>query len=361
MANNSETIIKILECLWPRNKAKGLLAQTVFYDSVNSGFFGPNIKEKLIQGCWLLAPKETDFYKFRFCFFVHPNVLAFDKCKFNLKDILGENYRPFHAILEFMSNAGIGIIYAIPTTEDGTIPLAEFELRRFDIIKWKLFNFQYGCFTERDPFEFFSRWSGNKGRATSGNEWDFQVKSNMLCLEESVLRGLLLNEIFYSGFIKGILRKPLNDPYDVDSFLISLSQRYIFPMEIKEKFPSDNSEKGFFGIDAGRVMMLLRLCLPNDSNAIYLIREVDKSGNFIGWKYITLTDIIMTASWNLQAGGLGMGGQNTQTIRLHYKYFKDFTSDEISEEKLKVIGNMPKDIKNLAKAFSSELSNRFTR
>ncbi len=42
--------------------------------------------------------------------------------------------------------------------------------------------------------------------------------------------------------------------------------------------------------------MLLRLCLPNDSNALYLIRELDEAGSFIGWKFITLSDIIMTAS-----------------------------------------------------------------
>ena len=92
-------------------------------------------------------------------------------------------------------------------------------------------------------------------------------------------------------------------------------------MEIKEKFPGQNREDKFFGIDAGRVMMLLRICLPNDANAIYLIREVDKRAGFVGWKYITLSDIIMTSSWNLQAGGRGMGGQATTNIRLPYDYF----------------------------------------
>lgn len=169
----------------------------------------------------------------------------------------------------------------------------------------------------------------------------------------------MLNELFYAGFLKGTFKKPVNDPYDIDSFLISISQKYIFPMEIKEKFPAVSGRDKFFGIDAGRIMMLLRMCLPNDANAVYLIREVDEHGRFIGWKYITLSDIVMTASWNLQAGGPGMGGQSTQTIRLPYDYFKEFNTGEISGGNLQKIGHLPKDIKAMAGRFCLELSEKF--
>jgi len=151
----------------------------------------------------------------------------------------------------------------------------------------------------------------------------------------------------------------LNDPYDVDSFLISISQKFILPIEIKEKFPGTSGNEQFFGIDAGRVMMLLRICVPNDANAIYLIRELDEHGNFIRWKYITLSDIIMTSSWNLQAGGPGMGGQSTQTIRLPYSLFREFNNKEISEDSLKEIGSLPKDVKGIAKHFGDSIEKRF--
>jgi hypothetical protein len=157
------------------------------------------------------------------------------------------------------------------------------------------------------------------------------------------------------------MKKPVCDPYDVDAFLISLSQKHIFPMEIKEKFPGMSGKDKFFGIDAGRIMMLLRLCLPNDANAIYLIREVDEKDHFIGWKYITLGDIVMTSSWNLQAGGPGMGGQSTQTVRLPYEYFREFNEDLVSEDSLAKIGNLPRDIKTLAKQFCEELASKFYR
>ena len=69
----------------------------------------------------------------------------------------------------------------------------------------------------------------------------------------------------------------------------------------------------------------------------------------------------MTSSWNLQAGGPGMGGQSTQTIRLPYEYFKDFIAHEITEDNLRKIGNLPKDVKAIAKQFGAELLIKFHR
>jgi|GEM_PF-1256635 len=356
--SSKTVIIEILEGMWPPNKAKGLLAQTVFKEETNRGEFGTNTGEKFLSGCWLLAPKDNEYYKFRFCFFVHPSVLRADE-DVDLKGILQDKYRPFHAIAEFMDNAGVGVVYAVPVTANGELDLKNIAERTFDEIEWKLFSFQNGNLIPRDSREFFERWPGQRGRASFGSRWEAPTKGKFKELPERILMELLLNELFYTGFIKGMLKKPLKDPYDIDSFLISLSQKHIFPMEIKEKFPYENQTERFFGIDVGRIMMLLRLCIPNDSNAVYLIREVDEAGNFKGWKYMTLSDIIMTASWNLQAGGTGMGGQATQTVRLPYSYFKPFESNTLKEETLKELGNMPREIRSVAKQFGKELSKRF--
>lgn len=357
--NNNTSIVGILESFWGKNKAKGLLAQTVYLDQVERGVFGTDGKEKTFSGCWLLAPNESDFYKFRCCFFIHPAVVKKDEVDDSAKKILGDKYRPFYAIAEFMQNAGVGIVYVVPTTVDGKLSLQEIRNKRYETVHWVFFSFQNGTFIQRDSHEFFARWEGNRGRPGPITPWDLDTKDKILNLDFNVLTELFLNELFYTGFIKTTLKKPVKDPYDVDSFLISISQKHIFPMEIKEKFPGQSGRDKFFGIDAGRIMMLLRLCMPNDANAIYLIRELDEEGNFIGWKYITLSDIIMTSSWNLQAGGLGMGGQSTQTVRLPYEYFKSFETDKISEENLQKIGNFPKDVKSMALQFTVELSSKF--
>jgi len=101
--------------------------------------------------------------------------------------------------------------------------------------------------------------------------------------------------------------------------------------------------------------MLLRLCIPNGSNALYLVREMHENGDFAGWKYITLGDIIMTSSWNLQAGGPGMGGQSTQTVRLPYDSFREFDRNTFAEDYIKSIGDLPREAKVRADEFGREL------
>lgn len=360
MTKDNNNLVRILEDFWPRNKAKGLLAQTVFLQEIRDGIFGEGAHKKFLPGCWLLAPKSSDFYKFRFCFFIHSQIIPIsDIGSFTAEKLLGDYYRPFHAIAEFMNNAGIGVVYAVPLTEDGFLPIAELKIRNFQNIKWQFYKFANSEFILENAAEFFEKWEGTRGRPSYGGNWDPEIKKKIQQLSSKVLTDLLLNELFYTGFLKGTLKKPLNDPYDVDSFLTSISQSFILPMEIKEKFPGQSGRDQFFGIDAGRVMMLLRLCVPNDANAIYLIRELDEQGRFIKWKYITLSDIIMTSSWNLQAGGIGMGGQSTQTIRLPYSLFREFNDQEISEESLRKIGNLPKDVKGIARYFGDSIKRRF--
>lgn len=343
--------IALLQKYWPRNKAKGLLAQSVFYSET--------AKEKLFPGCWLISPKEENFYRYRFAVFVHPQPVISNRTLTEPKDILGDFYRPLNAVAEFMTNAGIGIAYAYAATLDGKIPLDQLAEKNFEGIDWKLFLYQNSRFIQHNPTNFFSQWPGDRGRPSHGTPWDDEVKRKIALLSPDTLNEMLLNELFISGFLKSVLKKPLTDPYDVDSFIISLSQKYVFPVEIKEKFAGQNRQEKFFGIDAGRIMMLLRLCLPNDTNAIYLIRELSQQGKFIDWKYITLTDIVMTASWNLQAGGPGMGGQNTQTVKLPYKHFKTFNASAMSEENLRKIGKIPEDIKIAAREFGNDIETRF--
>ncbi len=357
--NNSDDIVSILENFWPRNKAKGLLAQTIFSEEVENGTFGKDAGEKFMHGCWLISPKNTDFFKFRFAFFIHPYVLKSGITDTDFRALLMEKYRPFHANSEFLNNAGIGIIYVVISTTSGTLPYEEIKNRNFKNIYWTFYHFSNGEFSKIDSPEFFGKWEGDRGRPSYGGNWDPEVKKNIKKLDKSILLRLLLNELFYLGFLKGVLKKPLNDPYDVDAFMISLSQKHIFPMEIKEKFPGNNGDELFFGIDAGRIMMLLRLALPNDANAIYLVREMDNSGYFKGWKYITLSDIIMTSSWNLQAGGLGMGGQSTQTVKLSYNQFKQFDRTTLTEDALRGMGELPKEIRDMAGRFRTELSSKF--
>ncbi len=67
----------------------------------------------------------------------------------------------------------------------------------------------------------------------------------------------------------------------------------------------------------------------------------------------------MSSGWNLQAGGRGMGGQDTQTVRLPYDEFEDLTEDTLQEENLKKISDLPKDVKDIVLRYRKELREKF--
>ncbi len=182
--------------------------------------------------------------------------------------------------------------------------------------EWACFRYLNEQLVPFDAISFFGKWVGNRGRANINKKvWDEDVNARFRDMDDADVTAMVTAQAFYYGFLKVKLRKPFNDPYDVDCFVAS-HQGTVLPVEIKEKSAGGGDGDSFFGIDAGRILMLLRLCLPVDANAAYVVREVREGGSreFLGWKVLTLDRLIMSASWNLQAGGVGMGGGNTQTV-----------------------------------------------
>jgi len=300
-----EALVDYLEKYWAENKAKGLMAQLLFRKEMKGGVYS-EYGQKFFGGCWVLAPRREDFFKFRFCFFVHPVML---------KNMLNDDAKPedimgnaeglkFRMVAGFLTRAGMEVIYAISV---GEAPLPPENMR------W--FLYRYNDKRDRlqriDEDTFFSRWEGRGRPGRKDKEkWGPNLRKEYLALEEEELLYLLLNEAFYTTFLKGSLRKSVSDPYDVDGFLLSFLTGTVLPLEIKEKFPARRGDSAFFGIDAGRILMLLRLCLPSDTNAFYVIREVREADRkFIDWKFMPISEIIASASWNLQRGGKGMGGR----------------------------------------------------
>ena len=346
-------LVDYLERYWTENKAKGLLAQALFRREIKRGSFS-RYKRKFFDGCWVLAPKRSDFFRFRFCFFTHPALFHGDPGdRADPEDIMGDTEGlKFRMVAGFLNRAGMGVMYALPTGSQPVPP---------EGIRWLLYRYERDSeqLERVEPATFFSRWVG-RGRPSRGRRWSEGVKKAYMELEEEELLMLLLNEAFYTVFLKGRLRKPVSDPYDVDGFLLSYSTGTVLPLEIKEKFPAGSGDNAFFGIDAGRVLMLLRICLPNDANAFYLIREVEEDGRrFLCWKFMPLSEIIATASWNLQRGGRGMGGQETQTIRLPYSSFERLDPRILSDEHLRKIASLPDEVKRLAAEFRKTLEREF--
>jgi len=358
--SEKDDYINYFRMVWNQNKTRGLKAQTYFENEMENGVFKKH-SDKLFNGCWLISPKSFESHKTRFCVFVHNKIEKDLTPEIDPKTILSEKWRPFHAIAEFMDNAGFGVIYAIPSTKSGKIDFNSIMKKDYSSIEWNLYFYQNEKLEKEDGNDFFEQWKG-RGRPTyrkdSWNDPNLENELKQLSIEK--LESMILQELFYTGYIKSIHKKVVADPYDVDSFIISLSQKHIFPVEMKEKFPVLKSNERYFGLDAGRILMLFRICIANDSNALYIVRQVAENGRKLeGWKFITLSKIIMSAGWNLQAGGLGMVGGATQTVKLPYDEFEDLTEQTLEEENLKKISNLPADVKSMVKEYGNYLAKNF--
>jgi len=334
--------IAYLQSIMGSNKAMGLVAQGDFQKWVSTA--GDNVRRKYFNGCWVMSPKGSTAGK-RMCFFVHGKIERDESVKRAIDSLLSN--RGFHALFGSISRSGLGVFYCIPKGDPNTTNLGN--------LKWALFRYQNENLTEINATQFFMAWPGT-GRVSGGRAWEKHVRERYQTLDSEILESLVLNQVFFSSLVKGQMRKPVADPYDVDGFLVSY-QGKILPMEIKEKFPFKAGNIELLGIDAGRILMLLRLCLPLDCNGLYIIREVEDSQErkFLGWKITTLDSIVMNANWTLQAGGIGMTGGPTQTVTLPYKTYSDLTPSSFSDENLHKISEFSKIIKEKAAAFQSEV------
>jgi hypothetical protein len=203
--------------------------------------------------------------------------------------------------------------------------------------------------------QFFEIWPG-RGRPGRGAAWNSNVIDRYQTVDIQALESLTLNQVFFNSFVKELVRKPIADPYDVDGFFVSYEGK-IFPLEIKEKFPFEANKIRLLGLDAGRILMLMRICLPLDCNGLYVVREVEDSPErrFVGWKITTLDSIIMNCNWNLQAGGTGMTGGQTQTVTLPYDCYSNMAPETFSDDNLHRISQFSQILRERASTFQNEV------
>lgn len=311
---------KYLSSIMTDNKAKGMFGQAYFEKFMLSS---TQTKNKYADGCWIFSPKGKGSEN-RMCFFAHDSVYDLTK----IGELAGslEQNRKFQALVGSLDRAGMGIFYAVPGGLDANGIVS----------KWGLLHFSREKFEEVDPYAFFSNWPGSRGRVSTvreGKEWTQQTIDRFGTLPRSAKIKMVINQQFVNELVKRRFKKPLDDPYDTDCFIVSYSGK-VFPVEVKEKFPYMLQKQKTFGIDAGRILMMLRLCLPSKSNALYIIREVAEDRTFVKWKHTSLDRIIMNCSWQLQAGGKGMSGGDTQTIPIPYKYFEDTVPESFEDSML---------------------------
>lgn len=335
--------IRYLERFLTHNKARGMVAELGLASEI--GIAGTASEKKLLSGGWLMSPKDAT-PKFQRCLvFVLPNLYV-DEAELRTAVHELEQDRGWQALATFLDQSAIGVIVSGAWSTSKAPDL--------DGLVWVNHVYSQERLLPANGNQPFTLWGGGKGYARSGDMWQADVIHRFNTAPETELTTLALRQAFFYGYLKNHLRKSLDDPYDVDAFVVSYTGT-VMPVEIKEKSPTP---RGDFGIDAGRILMLLRLCLATDSNALYLIRQVDENSTrgLVGWKYITLADMVIGCSWNLQAGGRGMGGGSTQTVMISGDLFKDFSLLNFSEDWLAKNKSLQESVRKTAHGVARGLS-----
>jgi hypothetical protein len=324
------------------NKAMGLVAQADFQKWVYQ--VGGNVQRKYFNGCWVMSPKGSTASR-RMCFFVHGKIEAKESVQSSVNSLISN--RGFHSLFGSILRSGLGVFYCIPTGDPAS--------RNLGSLNWTIFRYQNENLIPINAEQFFALWPG-RGRVGRGAEWDGYVRTRYQNIDLEILESIVLNQVFFNSFVKEQMQKPVADPYDVDGFFVSYEGK-ILPMEIKEKFPFEANKIKLLGIDAGRILMLLRICLPLDCNGLYVIREVEDTleRRFVGWKMTTLDSIIMNSNWTLQAGGTGMTGGPTQTVTFPYDCFSEVNAETFSDDNLRRISDFSGIIKEKAAVFQKEV------
>ncbi len=318
------------------NKARGMVAEIALAEFLRDDVGAA--ARKLLPGAWLVSPKTPEASRHRYALFVLPE-LQRDESEVLATIGTYERDRGFQSLATFLAGSGIGVIVSAAIATTAWPDPAALAWRNY-VYRDERLAIQVG----NAPFE---DWPGNRGRASAGTEWQPDVVHRYSAAGAGPLTALALRQAFFYGYLKERLKKPLNDPYDIDGFLVGY-RGAIMPVEVKEKSPTPD---GQFGIDAGRILMLLRLCLATDSNALYLIREVDAGEGrlFVNWRFVTLSALLMGCSWNLQGGGVGMGGGATQTVMIPGSLFVPFDLSVLSENWLTAHESLQDSVRVIAR------------
>jgi hypothetical protein len=342
----SSEAIKYLRSIMGNNKAKGLLAQLEFRKWVKKNL--GDEAQKSFEGCWILPSKELPYAR-RVCFFIHPTIHADNQLDETVNQLLHD--RGFQGLCSSLKTTGLGVVYYIASSN---------KTPSIERLKWTGYFYSNGKLVQLDQPRTYRAW-GTSGRPSTGKTWESSTEAKYSALSPEELTAILLPQAFYNKLLKQTFKISTPDPYDCDGFIVSYDGK-VFPLEIKEKSPFGTGIQKL-GIDAGRLLMLLRICMPLDANAFYIVRELESGGTrqFSKWKFISLDDVIMKSSWNLQPGGTGMGGGGTSTIILPYDAFGDLSSDTFSDDELKSLSPMSSKVKRQAELFAKEIEGRLYR
>lgn len=317
MPGNRDDAIRFLETQWSsinENKVKGIKAETEFTQYLESN----NVH--YISGGWILIPgKKTEVdipSHHKICLL--PVGAGFSWAP-SEKDSTATP--ALISAYNYFRQVGVTTYIVEPREIDETkfsLPVKSKGSQRavyprpYDLI-FKKFS-SNGKFIEVDfekVFSNFPKRTGNKG---------------LRCyLQDRIDRALfpwdddsLVRDLFWFEYTRYFCQKKyLISNNDLDLFIIGDSGS-AYPVEIKSKTPVvDESLGDWFGLDIGPfAKMAFFTANSMNTDALYIVQEVDENRSFVKWHGIKFTDLVKSCSWVGQAGGQGMSGGASSTIKI---------------------------------------------
>ena len=249
-----------------------------------------------------------------------------DKAKYN------DNYIEIFRLLSTLDFKSMYlIVYDTDYLINTDVMIYEDETIAFDIPKMdvKLYDLNTNSFSEANDGivtitnEFENQSKRNKNTYTITEDSKIWLIDELSAFDENELYHLFMTRLILDGYIG--FSKVKGKPSDID--LITKKNENFSLIEVKEKDLPKQAKKGF-GLDVPRLKDFDRISKSTGLPYFLIVREVDNQTdrNFLGWKYINITDFIEDVKGEAEVeGGTGMRSSysNNPTLICSYEKFQD--------------------------------------
>lgn len=311
--------VSFLETQWSSandNKVKGILAEVRLkaYLTQHRAFFGP--------GGWIAIPgKPTpqNNVPTRSKVVIIPRPRSFTwqtnggaGLSLRPAELSAYNYFRQHGVQAYFADpdAPDEAAFSLPTPSSGNLRAVYPRPYRIEL-KVVEFNGELSAVDPRDAFGQFPPRQGNIGLRCHST-------GRLNILSAPWDNAGVVSELFWFEYARYYFQIDyLLSVNDLDMYLIGASGTP-YPVELKSKKAAHDTGLGdWFGIDMGPFAKLAFFTSNGmNTEAIYIVEEVDGSGEFVDWLAIRFTELVKSCSWVGQAGGTGMTGGASVTYKV---------------------------------------------
>lgn len=318
MPSTPSHAINFLETQWSSindNKIKGILAEIRFKDFLfqNNYHYAP--------GGWIVTPGKPTINKIptkeKICILPRKHMFTWQN-----QAVSNNNLTPAEiTAYSYFRQVGMKAIFATPATVNELSfanPAPRVGSARAKYPRPYMLDLHEigpnGTFSPVSPLSVFNQFpkrNGNAGLRCHNT-------GRIIAMQAPWTDTQVLSDLFWFEYSRYYFQIDyLLSSNDLDLFIIGPSGR-AYPAELKSKAAAVDSSLGsWFGIDMGPYAKLSFFTAnAMNTDALYVVEEVDSSRNHVEWYGIRFTDLVKCCSWVGQAGGTGMMGGVSSTFKI---------------------------------------------